>query len=239
MAPKIDEVAVGFKETKERLNRGNIVITGNPNKMSLNTLTKSEAKKKVDISGKMLLIFGGSQGAYKINETILSIINSGEFGNYTVIYATGPKHFDEVSDRVLNYDQTFYEIEKGDDEVVLYRKSQDVSPSFTFSKASDGVEKDIHTIEGSNVEINNPIIIKKFIYNMEEIMKAADLVMCRSGALTCTEITEVGVPAILIPFPYAAENHQYFNALTIQDARCGYYHRGKRPKCKTCFRRNK
>ena len=52
---------------------------------------------------------------------------------------------------------------------------------------------------------------------MEEVMKAADLVICRSGALTCTEIAEVGVASILIPFPYAAENHQFYNAKTLEN----------------------
>ena len=56
---------------------------------------------------------------------------------------------------------------------------------------------------------------------MEEVMKAADLVVCRSGALTCTEIAEVGVPSILIPFPYAAENHQLYNAQTLQNVNAG------------------
>ena len=65
------------------------------------------------------------------------------------------------------------------------------------------------------------ILIKKFIYNMEEVMKAADLVVCRSGALTCTEIAEVGVASILIPYPYAAENHQLYNAQTLQNTNAG------------------
>ena len=52
-------------------------------------------------------------------------------------------------------------------------------------------------------------------------MAAADLVVCRSGALTVTEIAIVGVPAIMIPFPYAAENHQYYNAKTLEDAGAG------------------
>ena len=52
-------------------------------------------------------------------------------------------------------------------------------------------------------------------------MTAADLVVCRSGALTVTEIAIVGVPAIMIPFPYAAENHQYYNAKTLEDAGAG------------------
>lgn len=52
-------------------------------------------------------------------------------------------------------------------------------------------------------------------------MNASDLAVCRSGALTVTELGIVGLPAILIPFPYAAENHQYYNAKTISDSGAG------------------
>ena len=56
---------------------------------------------------------------------------------------------------------------------------------------------------------------------MNEVMKAADLVVCRSGALTVTEIGIIGVPSILIPFPQAAENHQYYNAKALEDVGAG------------------
>ena len=55
-----------------------------------------------------------------------------------------------------------------------------------------------------------------YIYNMEEIMNIADLIVSRSGAMTVTEIENVGKPAIFIPFPYAAENHQEYNARALE-----------------------
>lgn len=54
---------------------------------------------------------------------------------------------------------------------------------------------------------------------MEEIMNLADLVVCRSGAMTITEISNVGKPAIFIPFPFATENHQEYNAKVLQKVR--------------------
>ena len=216
MAPRIDAVAVGFKETKDRLKRGNIIVTGNPNKMGLNMLSKQEAKNKIGVEGKLLLIFGGSQGAKKINETVLSIINQKLFGEYTVIYATGPKHFEEITNEVKQFNDK-YEIEEKEDEIVLYKKMGGIENSFTFTSSIEGINKDIKTIESNFIDRTHPIIIKKFIYNMEEVMKASDLVICRSGALTCTEIAEVGVASILIPFPYAAENHQLYNAKTLEN----------------------
>ena len=47
-------------------------------------------------------------------------------------------------------------------------------------------------------------------------MNIVDLVVCRSGAMTITEIANVGVPAIFIPFPFATENHQEYNAKVLQ-----------------------
>ena len=51
---------------------------------------------------------------------------------------------------------------------------------------------------------------------MEEIMNIVDLVVCRSGAMTITEISNVGKPAIFIPFPFATENHQEYNARVLE-----------------------
>ena len=46
---------------------------------------------------------------------------------------------------------------------------------------------------------------------------AADLVVCRSGAMTLAEIAACGTPAILIPYPYAAHDHQVVNAANLVD----------------------
>lgn len=58
--------------------------------------------------------------------------------------------------------------------------------------------------------------IVPYIYNMEEIMNIIDLEVCRSGAMTITEIANVGKPAIFIPFPFATENHQEYNARVLE-----------------------
>ena len=51
---------------------------------------------------------------------------------------------------------------------------------------------------------------------MAEAYAWADLVVCRAGALTISELTAVGLGSLLIPFPYAVDNHQYFNALYLE-----------------------
>ena len=49
-------------------------------------------------------------------------------------------------------------------------------------------------------------------------MSAADLPICRAGALTCSEIAALGIPSILVPYPYAAGDHQTYNARVLADA---------------------
>ena len=51
-----------------------------------------------------------------------------------------------------------------------------------------------------------------FIEDMASVYAWADLVVCRAGALTIAELTAVGIGSILIPYPYAVDNHQYHNA---------------------------
>lgn len=52
--------------------------------------------------------------------------------------------------------------------------------------------------------------------DMASLYAAADLVICRSGATTLAEITARGLPSILVPYPYAAENHQEANARILE-----------------------
>jgi UDP-N-acetylglucosamine--N-acetylmuramyl-(pentapeptide) pyrophosphoryl-undecaprenol N-acetylglucosamine transferase len=58
---------------------------------------------------------------------------------------------------------------------------------------------------------------EKFIYDIEEKYEWADIVIARSGALTVSEFIEAGIASILIPFPYAVDNHQYHNAKILED----------------------
>ncbi len=60
------------------------------------------------------------------------------------------------------------------------------------------------------------IRVREYIDDMDICMAAADLVICRAGAITLGELQACGKPSILIPSPYVAENHQYHNALTLK-----------------------
>ncbi len=61
-------------------------------------------------------------------------------------------------------------------------------------------------------ELGIPAHVTAFIDDMAEAYAWADLVVCRSGALTVSEIMATGLASILIPYPYAADNHQFYNA---------------------------
>lgn len=81
--------------------------------------------------------------------------------------------------------------------------------------------------KGIQLELNGDIIIKPYLYNMENALAAADIVICRAGATTIAEINARGIPSILIPYPYAAENHQEYNARALEKAGAGILIRDK------------
>ena len=62
------------------------------------------------------------------------------------------------------------------------------------------------------------IEVREYINDMGTLMRAADLVICRAGASSSSELTALGVPAIIVPSPNVANNHQEHNARVLADA---------------------
>lgn len=62
------------------------------------------------------------------------------------------------------------------------------------------------------------LYVTDFIYNMPAAYAAADVVASRAGALSVSELSIVGKPTLLIPFPHAAEDHQTQNAMSLVNA---------------------
>lgn len=69
---------------------------------------------------------------------------------------------------------------------------------------------------GIDIAKTGNIIIKPYLYNMPEALAAADIAVFRAGAIGLAELTARGIPAILIPYPYAAANHQEHNARAVE-----------------------
>ena len=57
-----------------------------------------------------------------------------------------------------------------------------------------------------------PAHVAPFCHQMEMAYSAADLALSRSGAASLSELSHFGIPSVLIPYPFAAENHQVLNA---------------------------
>lgn len=91
---------------------------------------------------------------------------------------------------------------------------------FLHVHATGSIEKDDFAALAQELGIaNNPnFIIREYINDMPQMLAAADLVICRAGALTLAELAAIGRAAVLIPSPNVAENHQYYNALELEKA---------------------
>ena len=178
LSKKVDKILLGFEEAGERLEtKEKLVFTGTPVKirdLNLTDSKKEQCIKKLafDIYRPVVLVFGGSQGAKKINDTMMDLIRKKINNNYQIVWATGPKQYDEV--------------------------------------------KEILAKENIDIEMLNGIRVMPYIYNMEEIMNIASVLVCRSGAMTVSEVIRVGKAAIFIPLPGVSENHQEYNARVLE-----------------------
>ena len=142
--------------------------------MEINPIKEAKIIQNVGLNTNkpIVLVFGGSQGAKRINDTLLDIIRHKSNKNYQVIWATGPKQYDIIKEE----------------------------------------------LEKSNININNIKDMKviSYIYNMEELMNVVDVIVARSGAMTITEISNLGKASILVPLPNVSHNHQLYNAKVLE-----------------------
>ena len=60
--------------------------------------------------------------------------------------------------------------------------------------------------------------VREYIYDMARVCRAADQVICRAGASTISELTALGVPALMVPSPYVTNNHQEKNARALEES---------------------
>ena len=150
-------VCTTFAEANAYFPAGKVVLTGNP----VRPFPPPAARQH---TGFALLVFGGSQGAHRLNEAMADAAGAlrAAIPDLQVLHQTGPADCAALRARY----------------------------------ASVGLAADVC----------------EFIDDMGAAYAAADLVVCRAGATTVAELTALGKPAILVPYPFAADDHQRANA---------------------------
>ena len=94
-------------------------------------------------------------------------------------------------------------------------------PGFTLihSAGVEGYEKMVTHLRDTVPDYEkNGMDVREYIYDMPRVMAAADLVLCRAGASTISELTYMHKPTIFVPSPYVTNNHQFKNAKLVEDA---------------------
>jgi len=161
LARLADRVLEGFPGSFGRGVRAEHV--GNPVRPEIAAVASPERRYAARDGSARLLVFGGSQGAARLNAVVPAALAELPVDlRPEVIHQTGRHGFDET--------------------VAAYR--------------SRGIEADV----------------RPFIDDMAGAYGWADLAVCRSGALTVAELAAAGVPAVLVPFPAAVDDHQTRNA---------------------------
>lgn len=173
LAKSCDAIFLSQEKTKEYLNKkARTYVVGTPLRKEFTSLSRSECRRMLGLKEDdiLLISFGGSIGADKINQVMIEVIKSfsTKEKNITHIHATGERYYKSLPDEDKNFDK-------------------------------------------------NKCKIKAYIDNMPTVMKAADIAVCRSGAMTITELCAAGVTPILIPSPNVTDNHQYMNARLLSD----------------------
>lgn len=100
---------------------------------------------------------------------------------------------------------------------VIEQVSKQKSLQLIHMTGQDGFGETVRDLKDRGIVLDNcgNIIVTPYLHNMDEALAAADLVICRAGAATIAEITVRGLPAILVPYPYASGNHQEHNAKAL------------------------
>ncbi len=105
---------------------------------------------------------------------------------------------------------------KAINDVLINIINQNLNKNYQIMWAPGPLQFDLVKKRIKNLSIQKEVKIVPYIYNMEEVLNCVDLVISRSGAMTITEISNVGKPAIFIPLPNVSNNHQEYNARVLE-----------------------
>ncbi len=184
----VDEIAIAFEAARSQFPEEKVTMTGNPRAQQVAAnaqSTYSWTKDGLSDDKPTMMIFGGSQGAPKINSSVVEAIPEFNKRDYQVIFATGQKRYDSVKKQLAN-------VKIGDNvKVVPYIPDMPAK----MPKVDLLVSRAGATTIAEITALGVPAIL--------------------AGATTIAEITALGVPAILIPSPYVTANHQVKNAQAL------------------------
>lgn len=179
LARKARAVCLTYEHAARALaDTSNVRVTGNPVRASVLTATREEGRALLGIpsDARMLLVFGGSLGARRINEAVIALKERLlSYEDLYVVHVSGPAEYESVRDALA--------------------LSTDEEKRWKLFGYQD---------------------------RMGETMAAADAIVSRAGATSLAEISARAVPALLVPFPYATEDHQTTNARAYVEAGCAY-----------------
>jgi UDP-N-acetylglucosamine--N-acetylmuramyl-(pentapeptide) pyrophosphoryl-undecaprenol N-acetylglucosamine transferase len=97
--------------------------------------------------------------------------------------------------------------------LMILKYFKEESFNLIFATGNSQFEKTKKMLAGFTSE---SVSIVPYIYDAANIYASADLMVCRAGAITCSELTALGLPSIMIPSPNVVENHQEHNARSLE-----------------------
>jgi UDP-N-acetylglucosamine--N-acetylmuramyl-(pentapeptide) pyrophosphoryl-undecaprenol N-acetylglucosamine transferase len=188
----VKRITVSFERSFRYFPARKTSLTGNPVRRKILGAVRSVARQKLDLDQgrRTLLVLGGSQGAKRLNETIVQMIEFFASEGIQVIHVVGNRDFEWVLSQTEN-------------------KVLDIEGKVPVIK---GKRKSM-TIK--RFKLYHPL---SYMYNIWDGLASADLVLSRAGATAIAEMTSLGLPSILVPFPYSAEGHQRENARVLKEA---------------------
>lgn len=124
-------------------------------------------------------------------------------GKLTILVAGGSRGARAINEAML---QVYRDFAQNKDIQILHAAGSSEFEGLMQKASQMGIEWQLY----------GNIILKPYLYNMPEAMAAADLIIYRAGAIGLAEIAARGLPAILIPYPFAAANHQEYNARLVE-----------------------
>jgi len=99
--------------------------------------------------------------------------------------------------------------------LISMMNTQSINVWHQCGKGNSAETIEIYREENSELKTNDlssGLLVSEFIEDMSKAYQWADVVICRAGALTVSEIAAVGIAAVFIPYPYAVDDHQTKNA---------------------------